>query len=150
MDEEGAGRGGYTLDDFRVQRQRCREEGRAREARLRGGRGAAVAARAPVESKQGKQDYATIRGWGVVSGLGPDEAADLAASLAGPHFYEVSVLGDTVRTAISYGPVLGAWPADLRRLLVKAAVKVQPSALVSVEGVCREVISRREDYDAQR
>jgi len=96
------------------------------------------------------QDYATIRGWGVVTGLEPGNAAKLAATLEAPRFYKVTHTSDSLRAAVFHGPVLGAWPADIRRMLRNVVDAVQPSASVEVEGTVREVVATRAEYDKRK
>jgi len=90
------------------------------------------------------QHYAKISGRCVVR---TDSASEVAAAIRrwkakNSRFDEPRVEGETVRVTLHYGPVLGAWPSDLRRVWRKLA-----GDLGEVKDAHREVVQRRDDYD---
>jgi hypothetical protein len=91
-----------------------------------------------------EQDYAKISGRCVVRA---DNASEVAAAIRrweakNSRFEEPRVEGDTVRATLHYGPVLGAWPADLRRVWHKLVGEGG-----EVKDAHREVVQKRTDYD---
>jgi hypothetical protein len=106
-----------------------------------------------------EQDVATVYGWGYVSGLTSDKAEELVRLIPtlntdtwgsdGEHAPRIESDG-RVRVAMKYGPVLGAWPDDLRKKLQAAADKVRPGATVEVDGTVRKVKETRAEYDRRQ
>ncbi len=90
------------------------------------------------------QHYAKISGRCIARA---DNASEVAAAVRrweakNSRFEEPRVEGDTVRVTLHYGPVLGAWASDLRRVWLKVAGEGG-----EVKNVHREVVQKREDYD---
>lgn len=90
------------------------------------------------------QHYAKITGRCVVRTDNPSEVAAAIRrwEAKNSRFEEPRVEGDTVRATLHYGPVLGAWASDLRRVWRKLAGDGG-----EVKDVHREVVQKRADYD---
>jgi|GEM_PF-6639777 len=100
-----------------------------------------------------EQDFAEVGGTGVVSGIGQEKAHELASIIRrtqqshGVRWGRPRITDDGVRVTMTYGPVLGAWPADLRRALLRMALQLKTVHVVEVANTSRKVIALRADYD---
>ncbi len=100
-----------------------------------------------------EQDYAQITGECIVGDVGPDKAAELAdlirrqPNTPTTGWGEPVVEGGTVRAMLRRGPMLGAWPDDLRRALAKLIAEVGLGGPSDVRNTERKVIMPRAEYD---
>ena len=108
----------------------------------------------PAQPTHTQQDFARIRAWGVISGIewsAVEKLIELIPTLSTdtlrwgiPEIED----GGALKVAIYYGPVLGAWPADLKKHLQRAADQVEAGATVTIQSEVRDVLAKRADFDA--
>jgi hypothetical protein len=104
-----------------------------------------------------EQDYAWIEGECVFDDLGSEKATALGDLIRQQPvrptkaWGEPIVEGGKVRAMLRYGPVLGAWPADLRRIALKLMTQVGAGGSVDVkDDPGRTVLKSRADYDRMK
>lgn len=96
-----------------------------------------------------KLEYAIVEGEVHASQARLDKLRELFADLSpkvnqfGRHFTKGRNNCDHAIVQVSYGPVLGGWPSDVRKKLREAAVRVDTNAQFDLTGLRRTVVSRR-------
>jgi hypothetical protein len=105
-----------------------------------------------------EQDYAQIEGICVFDDIGAERAAALADLIRQQPAKPKRAWGDPlvdddgkVRARLRYGPVCGAWPADLRRIADRLRAQAGIGGTLTVEDdPGRTVIMPRSEYDRMK